>query len=141
MKSLATLGDGFLKLAVSLSLYHRYPFYDRGKLTEARSEQVSNDNLYRKSIEKGLKPYLNTTKIIFCGDNANWIPPGYTIDEGNSERYLKQKVKPKLLADIIEALIGAVLISTGYSAAIKFMNWLGLDVIPIDQHGKHQIWF
>jgi endoribonuclease Dicer len=141
MESLATLGDAFLKLAVSLSLYHRYPSYSIGELTKARSKQVSNDNLYRISIEKGLNHYLNTTKISFCGNDANWIPPGYTIDEGNSERYLKQKPKRKVLADMIEALIGAVLISTGYSAAIKFMNWLGLDVIPIDQHGKHQIWF
>jgi endoribonuclease Dicer len=139
MEILETLGDCFLKLAVSLSLYHRYPFDDSGKLTEKRSKQVSNKNLYRISIEKELKHYLNTTKITFSGDNANWIPPGCSVDERNSKRYLEQKVKPKVLADMIEALIGAFLVYAGYSTAIKFMNWLGLDVIPPNEHGKHQI--
>ena len=37
---------------------------------------------------------------------------------------------------MIEALIGAFLISTGYSTTIKFMNWLGLDVTLSDKDGQ-----
>jgi endoribonuclease Dicer len=139
MESLEILGDCFLKVGVSESLYQRYPFDDIGDLTKKGNEQISNSNLSRIAMEKGLQHYLNTTKVIFCGGNANWIPPGYTINEENSKRYLEQKVKSKLLADMIEALIGAVLVYSADSAAIEFMKWLGLDVISIDEHSKYQI--
>ncbi|CAF2739925.1 unnamed protein product [Rotaria sp. Silwood2] len=37
---------------------------------------------------------------------------------------------------MIEALIGAFLISTNYITTIKFMKWLGLDTIPIDKQNQ-----
>jgi endoribonuclease Dicer len=137
MGSLATLGDSFLELVTVMSYYHRYPSDDIGELTKRKKKEVSNENLYQLSAKKELKCYINCMKTVFHGENANWIPPGYTTDEDNSERYLKQKVERKSFADMIEALIGALLISTNCSTTIKFMKWLGLDVIPTDEEGKH----
>ncbi len=139
MESLETLGDSFLKFAMSMSLYHKYPFDSHGDLTSKRSDQVSNDNLYQLAMKKGLKNYLNFNRLHFGGTEANWLPPGYKIDGKNSDKYIKQKSERKAFADMIEALIGAFLISTDYSTTIKFMDWLGLDVIPLDEHGKNQI--
>ncbi|CAF4757518.1 unnamed protein product [Rotaria sp. Silwood2] len=34
---------------------------------------------------------------------------------------------------MIEAFIGAFLISSNYKTTIEFMHWLGLDVIPINE--------
>ncbi|CAF4292177.1 unnamed protein product, partial [Adineta steineri] len=65
------------------------------------------------------------------GKKANWTPPGYTIINGNlSERYTTQETTWNAIADMAEALIGAFLVSTDYITTIKFMDWLGLDVIP-----------
>ncbi len=134
MENLEILGDCFLKLAMSMSLYHQYPFDSAGKITSEKDKQVSNENLYRLATKKELKKYLYFNRLNFGGKEANWLPPGYKTDEENSDRYLKQRAKRKAFADMIEALIGAFLISTDYSTTIKFMNWLGLNVIPTDEH-------
>ena len=41
-----------------------------------------------------------------------------------------QTIADKSVADSVEALIGAYLISCGYLGALKFMNFLGLKVLP-----------
>jgi endoribonuclease Dicer len=137
MENLEILGDCFLKLAMSMSLYHQYPSDGSGKLTTKKDKQVSNKNLYQLATKKELKKYLNVNKFTFTGKEANWIPPAYSIDEENSERYIIQKAKYKAFADMTEALIGAFLISTNYMTTIQFMKWLGLDVIPLDGQSKN----
>ncbi|CAF3207657.1 unnamed protein product [Rotaria sp. Silwood2] len=144
MENLEILGDCFLKLTVSMSLYHRYPLASAGALTIEKAKQISNENLYRIAIEKKLKLYLNVMKINFRGKDANWLPPGYIINDIeqiknnknvlNLKRYNNQYVKRKAFADMIEAFIGAFLISTDYTITIQFMKWLGLDVIPLDEN-------
>jgi dsRNA-specific ribonuclease len=141
MENLEILGDCFLKLAMSMSLYHKYPSDGAGKLTPKKDKQVSNANLYQLAMKKELKNYLYFNRLNFGGTEANWLPPGFTVDEVNAERYTKQKAKRKAFADMIEALIGTFLISTDYFTTIKFMKWLGLDVIPIDEQGKNRILF
>ncbi len=42
-------------------------------------------------------------------------------------KYTHQTVKRKAFADMIEALIGAFLISSNYIIRSKFMHWLGLN--------------
>ena len=146
MENLEILGDCFLKLAVSMSLYHRYPLAGAGGLTVEKANHISNANLYRISVEKRLRPYLNVMKIVFRGKDANWLPPGYVINEteqtkfnqesGQLQRYTKQSAKRKAFADMIEAFIGAFLVSTNYAITIQFMKWLGLDVIPFDERSR-----
>jgi endoribonuclease Dicer len=142
MENLEILGDCFLKLTVSMSLYHRHPLAGAGALTVEKAKQISNGNLYRIAVQKKLKSYLNVMKINFRGEDANWIPPGYILneteqikqtDELGLKRYKNQKVKRKAFADMMEAFIGAFLISTNYFITIQFMKWLVLDVIPPDK--------
>ena len=134
MENLEILGDCFLKLTVSLSLYHRYPLAGAGSLTVEKAKQISNENLYRIAIQKDFYSYLYALKTDFRGKSANWIPPGYIINQDESilKRYQTQKVKRKAFADMMEGLIGAFLISTNYFLTIQFMSWLGLDVLPTE---------
>ncbi|CAF3158650.1 unnamed protein product [Rotaria sp. Silwood2] len=130
------LGDSFLKLAVSMSLYYRHPSADSGLLTATRSKQISNENLYRLAMQRHLKNYLNVNRVIFRGKDANWLPPGYVIDEANltlKQRYYQQNAKKKAFSDMIEAFIGAFLISSNYTTTIKFIHWLGIDVVPVNE--------
>ncbi|CAF3584226.1 unnamed protein product [Rotaria socialis] len=133
MENLEILGDCFLKLSMSMSLYHQYPFESAGKLTRRKDKQVSNENLYRLAKTKDLLNYLYVDNWIYEGKQANWIPPGYITDEEVSQRYTTQTAKRKAFADMIEALMGAFLVSTDYFTTMKFMKWLGLDAIPIDE--------
>ena len=146
MENLEILGDCFLKLTVSMCLYHRYPSASAGSLTVEKAKQISNANLYRITVQKSLKDYLNAIKTTFRGKDANWIPPGYTINQSNQinvdhelglRHYTHQKVKRKAFADMIEAFIGAYLISTDYIVTMKFMEWLDLDVIPLDDQREN----
>ncbi|CAF1034570.1 unnamed protein product [Rotaria sp. Silwood1] len=133
------LGDCFLKLTVSMSLYYRYHLASAGLLTAKKIKQISNENLYRLVVKKNLQTYLYVDKIVFRGKDANWLPPGYSLDETkstNGERYSYQKAKRKAFSDMIEAFIGAFLISSNYKTTIKFMHWLGLDVIPINEQSN-----
>ncbi|UJR36873.1 hypothetical protein I4U23_029586 [Adineta vaga] len=139
MENLEILGDCFLKLAMSLSLFHQYPTGDAGKLTTEKDWFVSNLNLYQLAMKKGLQNYLNAHKPIYSGNQANWMPPGYKVDANNAEKYMKGKVKRKAIADMIEALIGCYLVSTDYITTLKFMQWLDLKVIPINDADQMEI--
>jgi len=136
MENLEILGDCFLKLTVSLYLYHHYPSASAGALTIEKAKQISNGNLYRIAVHKDIESYLNVINLNFRGKQANWIPPGYklvTDDREIIDRYLTQKVKRKAFADMIEGLIGAYLVTTDYFRTMQFMSWLGLDIIPIER--------
>lgn len=139
-ENLEVLGDSFLKVIVSLSLYYRYPNANAGLLSEKRKGQISNENLYRLAVQKQLKNYLNVEKIVFRGKDANWLPPGYKVNEiqqSDGQQYRYQQAKRKAISDMIEAFIGAFLISSNYMTTIQFMDWLGLDVIPRTEQGRY----
>lgn len=130
MENLEILGDCFLKLAMSLILFHQHPTGGAGILTSKKDKQVSNANLRQLAMQKGLERYLNAHVPVYSGKKANWIPPSYRIDEQHAEEYLKLRVKPKAIADMVEALIGCYLVSTDYKTTMQFMDWVGLKVIP-----------
>ncbi|CAF1053030.1 unnamed protein product [Adineta ricciae] len=129
MKSLATLGDSFLKKSISLFVYHREPNDSSNNSSLTRESHITNQNLYKLANEKGLQHYLIADTPVYSGTEANWIPPGYKVNEDNAERYLQAKVKRKAFADVVEAMIGCYLVSTNYVTTMKFMQWLGLKVL------------
>ena len=133
MENLEILGDCFLKLAMSMSLYHQHPRENSGKLTLLKDRQVANLNLYQLATKKNLKNYISAQEVRYGGKDRNWLPPSYTIASNDSDRYLTQQSKQKAFADMIEALIGAFLVSTDYYTTIEFMAWLGLDTIPKEE--------
>lgn len=237
LERLETIGDSFLKYAITVYLYCTYPGIHEGKLSYLRSKQVSNCNLYRLGKRKGFadcmistkfEPYENwlppgyvinddkrkgpVPKVLlirnnlgqlekvrdgsiiesFCPENAtlNWVPKiseltddpenendnrGIPLQNGrkceetcsNNENHedfeeeleeletLPERVRQeekdqvvipynlqtlhsipdKSIADCVESLIGCYLTSCGKKAALKFMHWLGLKVLPQKKKG------
>ncbi|CAL1533205.1 unnamed protein product, partial [Lymnaea stagnalis] len=196
LERLETIGDSFLKYAITVYLYCSYPGIHEGKLSYLRSKQVSNYNLYRLGRRKGLAECMVSTKF---EPYENWLPPGYVINDerrrgpvpkvvivtpgskiNNSLRnfYLDETadaakrdeailfnkelewiqqsqeadqqeevqepnndmtpyslqchhgLPDKSVADCVEALIGCYLTTCGRKAALIFMSWLGLRVLP-----------
>ena len=82
LERLETVGDSFLKYAVTLFLYCKCPTIHEGKLSYLRSRQISNYNLYRLGKRKGLGDYIIASKFEPCD---NWLPPGYIIPKGLEE--------------------------------------------------------
>jgi dsRNA-specific ribonuclease len=133
LENLEILGDCFLKLSMSLSLYHQCPRGHSGELTQKKDRKISNKNLFNLANEKQLKRFLSAYRVIFTGKEANWLPPSYT---STNEKYLEQKSKRKAFSDMIEAFIGAFLIVTDYGTTIQMMKSLGLPTVPRDEKGK-----
>lgn len=240
LERLETIGDSFLKYAITVYLYCTYPGIHEGKLSYLRSKQVSNCNLYRLGKRKGFADCMISTKF---EPYENWLPPGYVINDdkrkgpvpkvllirnnlgqlekvrdgsiidsfcpenatlnwvpkiseltedsenendnrgiplqnnrkceelcSNNENHedfeeeleeletLPERVRQeekdqvvipynlqtlhsipdKSIADCVESLIGCYLTSCGKKAALKFMHWLGLKVLPQKKKGMVQ---
>lgn len=219
LERLETVGDSFLKYAVTAYLYCTYEKIHEGKLSHLRSKQISNYNLFRLGKNKCLGDLMVATKF---EPSDNWLPPGFVIPKGLeqvlvdlsmqnsanaydlnalkhlsldnlSESELRQEIEKlktkciissaikdagsddesgersyenamaqitkknntritdldslkdathipynlstqhsipdKSIADCVESLIGAYLISCGTKSALLFMKWLGLKVL------------
>ncbi|KAF8357507.1 dcr-1 [Pristionchus pacificus] len=192
LERLETIGDSFLKYTVTDFLFHSHPDLHEGKLSFARSKEVSNCNLYRLGKKIGLPSIIIGSKFDV---QDGWLPPCYVPsinfkapnnDDAekkdeimermlNGEEMIKENIpvtgwderpdsgiedgvetinltKPapdalddlsplpynlltqqyisdKCIADSVEALIGAHLLSLGPQRTLQMMKWLGLKVM------------
>lgn len=90
------LGDAVLSLAISSLLYERFSGSDEGDLTRVRAHLVREDSLYRAALQLGLPDVLR-------------------VSEGEARAGGAQR--PSILADAMEALIGAAYVDGGFEAA------------------------
>ena len=102
------LGDAVLSLAVSGLLYERFAGSDEGDLTRVRAHLVREDSLHRAALALGL-------------------PEAVRLSEGETRGGGAQR--PSILADAVEALIGAVFIDGGFAPAQALVQRLFGEVI------------
>ena len=76
LERLETIGDSFLKYAITNYLYSKYENVHEGKLSHLRSKQVSNLNLYKLGRRKCLGEYMIATKF---DPHDNWLPPCFYV--------------------------------------------------------------
>lgn len=111
-EQLEFLGDAVLDLIISEMLFELYPNENEGFMTKARSRLVKGTTLAKISKKMKLNEYLE------IGERAKQ----QGIDSSNS-----------VLADIFEALVGAIYKDTGYEAARKFVNQVYATKIDIKE--------
>ncbi|APW36979.1 ribonuclease III [Rhodoferax koreense] len=97
------LGDSVLNLAVASLLYARLSAMPEGDLSRVRASLVRQDTLHLLSVEMGLPAVLR------LGEGE--------AKSGGSKR-------PSILADALEAVIGAVYLDAGYDVAEKLVHRL-----------------
>ena len=105
------LGDAVLELATTNFLFHKFPKKPEGYLTKLRSALVSGKNLAKISRELKLGNIIKLSR-------------GEIASGG-------QKKSP-ILANVFEALIGAIYLYSGFLAAEKFLQqnlFITLDAI------------
>ena len=90
------LGDSVLNLAVANLLYERLGNLPEGDLSRIRASMVRQDTLHGLSVELRLSELLR-------------LGPGETQAGG--------RLRPSILADALEAVLGAVFLDAGYAAA------------------------
>ena len=109
------LGDAVLNLAVSQLLYARFADSDEGDLTRVRAHLVREDSLHRVAL-------------------ALDLPCVVRLSEGEARGGGAQR--PSILADTVEAIIGAVHLDAGFEAAHALVQrWFG-DVIERSDVGE-----
>jgi ribonuclease-3 len=109
------LGDAVLSLAVSALLYERFAGSDEGDLTRVRAHLVREDSLHRAALALGL-------------------PEAMRLSEGEARAGGAQR--PSILADAVEALIGATYLDGGFEAAHLVVRRLFGDLISGTEVGN-----
>lgn len=102
------LGDAVLNLAVSSLLYERHVASDEGDLTRIRAHLVREDSLHRLALVLGLPEVLRMSDGEARGGGAQ---------------------RPSILADAVEALLGATFVDAGYDAAVAIVRRLLAETI------------
>uniref|UniRef100_A0A182MLF3 ribonuclease III n=1 Tax=Anopheles culicifacies TaxID=139723 RepID=A0A182MLF3_9DIPT len=89
LERLETIGDSFLKYAITTYLYCRYDNVHEGKLSHLRSKQVSNLNLYRLGRRKRLGDCMIAAKF---EPHDNWLPPCYYVPKNLEQKLMEAKI-------------------------------------------------
>ena len=99
------LGDAVLGLIVTAHVFRTYPHLPEGQLAQLRASVVNAAALAEAAESLGIGPFL----LLGKGENAS-----------------SGREKPTILADALEALIGAVYLDGGWDAAAELvMRLLG----------------
>lgn len=102
------LGDAVLSMAISALLYERFSGSDEGDLTRVRAHLVREDSLHRAALVLGLPEVLRMSEGEARGGGAQ---------------------RPSILADAVEALIGAVYLDGGFEPSVALVTALFGEVI------------
>jgi ribonuclease III len=119
-------GDSVLGLVIAQYLYEHHPTWDQGMLSKAKSSVVQEGPLAETALKLGLDKYLELSL---------------------SEEATGGRMRPSILADVFEAIIGAIYLESGMETARWFileqldpylLRISGGDVSPHDFKSKLQ---
>lgn len=113
------LGDAVLELVVTSYLFRKYPKKNEGQLTSYRSALVNTQSLSRVAVVLGVNEYMLLSK-------------GESKDIG--------RARAIILADALEAIIGAIYLDQGYNSAANFISENLLEVIDIEEIVEKKLW-
>ena len=111
------LGDAVLELVITHHLYVAYPHKTEGDMTSYRSALVNADTCSKVAEKLNLNDFLLLSR-------------GETKDTGRARQYI--------LANTLEAVIGAIYLDQGYDAAKKFID---MSITPLTEEiVKNGLW-
>ena len=107
--TLEFLGDAILGAHVVEHIYRSFPGASEGDMTALKSEAVSRRVLVKIGQELGLFPYIRVDIV--------------------NLRTFNERSRDSLCADVLEAIVGAILIDQGHEAARDFVARVILPVV------------
>ncbi|MGH9892321.1 MAG: ribonuclease III, partial [bacterium] len=102
------LGDAVLGLAITAFIYDAYPAMSEGQMAKVRAAAVSRDDLANIATDISLAPHIRL---------------------GRGEEVTGGRAKASILADTLEAVIGAVYLDGGYEAASSCVGRLWEEAV------------
>jgi len=118
------VGDAVLNCVVAAALFERFPTIPEGELSRVRASLVNRDTLARLARGLGL---------------------GVEISLGEGEVRSGGGERPSILADALEAIIGAVFVDAGFEAAratierVYAGEFVGLDPAALGKDAKTRL--
>jgi len=118
------LGDAVLQLILTRELYEKFPEFGEGPLTKARAKLVNRRSL----AEKGRQLRLGAHMILSRGEETH----------GGRDR-------PSAMADAFEAVLGAIFLDGGFTAAEEFVRKHfreacgGFSALPVLENPKGEL--
>jgi len=113
------LGDAVLELVVTSFLFRKYSKKQEGELTAFRSSIVNTVSLTTVAEKMGLNDYMLMSK-------------GEAKDSG--------RARSVILANAVEAVIGAIYMDGGYNTAANFISQYILNTIDIEEIVAKKTW-
>lgn len=111
------LGDAVLELAVTDFLYNKYPEKPEGDLTAYRAALVNTQSISAAAAELGMNDFLLLSR-------------GESKDTGRARQYI--------LANVFEALLGAIYLDKGYEVTEQFIAKMLYN--KIDEVVEKRLW-
>ncbi len=111
------LGDSILGFVVSSLLYHHFPTQKEGYLAKMKSYVVSEEVLASIALDLG----INNVLLL-----------------GKGEENSGGRKKKTILADAMEAIIGAIYLDSGFNNAQKFVEAIIIPEIQKVKENRHQ---
>ncbi|THU86774.1 P-loop containing nucleoside triphosphate hydrolase protein [Dendrothele bispora CBS 962.96] len=154
---LETLGDTVLKFVVVTQLLAEYPTWPEGYLTKRKDQAVSNSRLARENFDRRIFQWIIRDRMLgkkwkpqyegarFQPETSTTGGPEFVDAEQASTKAQKKKKKKsknseqmskKVLADVIESLIGAAYLTGGLDLGCECVKFFGLGLrnwLPLSQ--------
>ncbi|CAI9097482.1 OLC1v1033915C1 [Oldenlandia corymbosa var. corymbosa] len=141
------LGDAFLKFAVARHLFLLHDSLDEGQLTRKRSKMVNNSNLLYLATKKNLQVYIRDQSFepkdffalgrpcpVICSKETEKEIHSVHGSKANGENAevrcsrCHHWLHKKTIADVLESLVGAFLVDSGFKGATAFLKWIGIEI-------------
>jgi ribonuclease-3 len=111
------LGDGVLDCVIAAALFHRFPELPEGDLSRLRANLVNQEALHQLSLS------LNIGDALRLGEGE--------LKSGGA-------LRPSILADALEALLGAIYLDAGFVAAQVVIEKLYAPLLEKLKPGQFQ---
>jgi endoribonuclease Dicer len=141
---LETLGDTTLKYVVAIQLLSAHPLWHEGYLSRRKDHAVSNANLAKMAIKQKLYKWIirdmfiprkwkprrasDPAALVFS-ETPQSLPDMAGMTEKQKRRVsFARNLSTKVLADVVEALIGAAYFHGSFAMGIECMKVFDLDL-------------
>lgn len=111
------LGDTVLNLAITQILFIRYPANSEGDLSRLRSRLVCQDMLHQIAL------VLNLSNCMRLGEG---------------ELHSGGQIRPSIMADMLESILGAIFLDSNYDTVVKIINNLYQEYLANFKPGIQQ---
>ncbi|KAK7372002.1 hypothetical protein VNO80_05370 [Phaseolus coccineus] len=119
------IGDSVISLAISNYLFLAYPRLDPGHLSTLRAANISTEKLARVAVRHGLHRFVRHNAPALM-DQVERFVDAVALENDSVVAHGGSVKAPKVLADIVESVAGAIYFDVGYDLEELWKNFRGI---------------